>query len=320
MLLSDLDASVRNFQSLKNRIQSLKKKVLGLQEALGIRNSLDIALIIISYNEPYNTLLQIIITYGRDRLVFEKLKKELGFITDIMKIDPEKIKSYYNSLSPSVIATDKNERSRKTFMLHICEKIEDEINRAIVTLESEIKNFDVHKEKETKSDDIEIVENESNDRDAIDKCLLICERFHLVAKQLGENTRNDGKNRIFVIADEYNLQNLLHAVLHIFFDDIRTEEYTPSYAGSSTRMDFLLKQERIVIEIKMASESFKDKKIGEDLILDIAHYKVHPDCGILICLVYDPYEYIRNPSTLEIDLSKLNDELEIIVKIVPKRA
>jgi hypothetical protein len=39
---------------------------------------------------------------------------------------------------------------------------------------------------------------------------------------------------------EYDVQDLLHALLRPWIADIRPEEFTPSYAGSSTRMDFLL--------------------------------------------------------------------------------
>lgn len=41
-------------------------------------------------------------------------------------------------------------------------------------------------------------------------------------------------------SSEYDIQDLLHALLRPGINDIRPEEYTPSYAGSSTRMDFLL--------------------------------------------------------------------------------
>jgi hypothetical protein len=49
--------------------------------------------------------------------------------------------------------------------------------------------------------------------------------------------RHDGRPTLGV-GDEYDVQDLLHALLRLFFDDIRPEERTPSYAGESTRMDF----------------------------------------------------------------------------------
>src|SRR6266851_4668899 len=62
-------------------------------------------------------------------------------------------------------------------------------------------------------------------------------RFHQVAKQLQK--RHAGKDTLRIM-DEYDVQDLLHALLKIDFNDIRAEEWTPSYAGKSARMDFLL--------------------------------------------------------------------------------
>jgi hypothetical protein len=66
---------------------------------------------------------------------------------------------------------------------------------------------------------------------------LLCSRFHEVAKQL--RIRYDGRYTLKV-DDEYDVQDLMHALLRIFFDDVRPEEWTPSYAGKGARMDFSL--------------------------------------------------------------------------------
>jgi hypothetical protein len=57
--------------------------------------------------------------------------------------------------------------------------------------------------------------------------------------------------------------------LRLHFDDIRPEEWTPSYVSSSSRMDFLLKDIKTVIEVKLANDKLKDKKIGEQRIIEI---------------------------------------------------
>lgn len=75
----------------------------------------------------------------------------------------------------------------------------------------------------------------------------ICSRFHLVAKQL--RTGHADRDSL-IVADEYDVQDLLHALLRVHFDDIRPEEWTPSHAGSSSRVDFLLKEEQIIVEVK----------------------------------------------------------------------
>lgn len=44
--------------------------------------------------------------------------------------------------------------------------------------------------------------------------------------------------------DEYDVQDIIHALLKIEFDDIRPEEWGTSYAGSNSRMDFYLKMSK----------------------------------------------------------------------------
>jgi len=142
----------------------------------------------------------------------------------------------------------------------------------------------------------------------------ICERFHLVARQL--RSRREERPTLDV-QDEYDVQDLMHALLHLYFDDIRPEEWTPSYAGKSSRVDFLLKQEQIVVEIKRARPGLAAKEVGSQLIDDIARYESHPDCDALVCFVYDPDGRISNPRGIENDLHRTGDPLHVEVIIRP---
>ena len=126
-------------------------------------------------------------------------------------------------------------------------------------------------------------------------------RFHLVARRLRKRYCNRAP---FIISDEYDVQDLLQSLLTIYFDDIRPEEHTPSYCGRSSRMDFLLKNEKTVIEVKRTRETLKEGDIGTQLIEDINRYKTHPDCETLICFIYDPERLLDNPRGLESDLSR----------------
>jgi len=144
---------------------------------------------------------------------------------------------------------------------------------------------------------------------------LICHKFHTMVRQLRE--RYDDRETLD-IKDEYDVQDLMHTLLRLFFEDIRQEEYSPSYAGGSSRVDFLIKKEKIVIEIKKTRAGLKAKQLGEQLIIDISRYKFHPDCKLLYCFVYDPEGYIKNPRGIENDLSKVHDGLNVKVFITPK--
>lgn len=131
----------------------------------------------------------------------------------------------------------------------------------------------------------------------------ICERFHLVARQL--RSRREGRPTLSV-HDEYDAQDLLHALLFLHFEDVRAEEWSPSYAGKASRLDFLLKPEQIVVEVKKTRERLGAREVGAQLIEDIARYQSHPDCRALVCFVYDPEGIVSNPRGLERDLGRDN--------------
>lgn len=148
-----------------------------------------------------------------------------------------------------------------------------------------------------------------------DKSLVnIFDKFHAVAKQL--RNRYNGRNTLDIV-DEYDVQDLLHALLRLYFEDVRCEEWTPSYAGGSSRMDFLLKEEKTVIEVKKTGKGLSDKELGKQLIEDKEKYKSHPDCKKLVCFTYDPEGRIINPKGIQNDLNRHEHEFEVQVIIKP---
>ncbi|MFI5330949.1 MAG: hypothetical protein ACHQ2F_07925 [Desulfobaccales bacterium] len=156
--------------------------------------------------------------------------------------------------------------------------------------------------------------SKSQEKSAVDRISRICQRFHLIARQL--RSRHEDRPTLDV-QDEYDVQDLFHSLLHIHFDDIRPEEVTPSYAGKSSMMDFLLKNEQIVVEINKTRKGLAAKELGTQLIEDIERYKVHPDCDVLICFVYDPEGIISNPRGIENDLRRAEGDLKVEVLIRP---
>jgi len=149
-------------------------------------------------------------------------------------------------------------------------------------------------------------------QDPLRRALRICERFHAAARQLKTRKRNRPP---LLIEDEYDLQYALLAMLRLEFDDVRPEESTPSYAGSGSRMDILLKDEQIVVETKYVTDRLGDKEIGKQLIEDIAHYGAHSDCKTLVCFVYDPSALLENPAGLTSDLEKTPAKMKVRVLV-----
>lgn len=140
----------------------------------------------------------------------------------------------------------------------------------------------------------------------------IFNKFHKVVRQL--RTRHGGRKTLNV-SDEYDVQDLLHALLVLHFDDVRAEEWTPSYAGGASRMDFLLKDCQTVIEVKKTRQSMTAKDLGEQLIIDKEKYKSHPDCKTLYCFVYDPDGFLGNPVGIKKDLEAGNEDfIRVIIK------
>jgi hypothetical protein len=179
------------------------------------------------------------------------------------------------------------------------------------------KGIDHIEEKEEKIEDRKMnFEFPSNNKDNnVTNLKLIFKNFHKIAKRL--LIRHTGRSTI-KIDDEYDVQDLMAALLEIFFDDIRPEEYTPSYAGKSSRIDFLLEDKKIALEIKKTRESLKGKEIGDELLIDIQRYKSHPSVKKLICFIYDPDGQILNPKGLEKDLMDSGKELNTEVFIIPQ--
>ena len=149
---------------------------------------------------------------------------------------------------------------------------------------------------------------------ALGVLVRLLRRFHLAVQQL---QRRHGGRGSHSVNDEYDVQDLLHAMLKLHFDDVRPEEWTPSYGGRSSRMDFLLKPERIVVEVKMTRDRLRQKQVTQELTIDREHYRAHPDCETLVCFVYDPGNYCPNPAALEADLSRSEGDFRVFVVVAP---
>lgn len=153
-------------------------------------------------------------------------------------------------------------------------------------------------------------------RYGLDDLLRLLLRFHKITQEL-RNRRSDREP--LVIRDEYDVQYILGALLKLYFDDVRVEDYSPSNSGANSRLDFVLKEEKIIIETKMTTENLKVKILGEELLIDIGRYKAYPDCSHLVIFIYDRGDYIINKRGFIADLEKQSTiDMTISVLIVPE--
>jgi hypothetical protein len=145
----------------------------------------------------------------------------------------------------------------------------------------------------------------------------LAERFLYVQREL--KNRYGGRPPL-TFTDEYDDQDLLRAILRVFFDDVRAEEWTPSYAGAASRIDFLLPDVAVAVELKHMRATLDAKKIGDQLIVDVARYSAHQDIRHLVCIVFDHDGLLQNPRGLEEDLARdaSNDGFAVTVVIVDR--
>ena len=153
--------------------------------------------------------------------------------------------------------------------------------------------------------------------DAVKTVLTVAQRLLLVERSLAR--RHDNRPTISV-ADEYDTQDLLRSLLVVFFDDVREETATPEYAGGSTRIDFILPDFQVAIEVKKTRKTMTAKSLADELIIDRDRYAKDERVGHLICLVFDHAGLLANPRGLESDLSRDSSAagLAVTVKIVDR--
>lgn len=154
----------------------------------------------------------------------------------------------------------------------------------------------------------------AREESAADLIETVCSRLPTFIREARK--RYGHRAPLIDVKDEHDLTDLLRAILRMFFADVREEEWTPSYAGGSARMDLLLKIEQIVVEGKRVSAQRSPKTIADELLVDISRYQSHPDCKALVAVIYDPDFVIGNPAGLEADLSAVGDPLPVTALVV----
>ena len=144
---------------------------------------------------------------------------------------------------------------------------------------------------------------------------VVCGRFHAVVRQL----RLRGEHRATLqVEDEVDAQDLLHALLRVQFNDIDTDEWTPSYSSGALRTTLLLDESRLAVIVKKTRPGLTAKDLTDQLRVDAARYRFHGRCATLLCFMYDPDGRIGNPVGFETSLTSVNDSFTVDVLIAPK--
>lgn len=208
-------------------------------------------------------------------------------------VDYEIFNTWYTKIKTLLSAILPSDNEFRCKINDYCHNLPNNVDSIVSILKSIIE----YEEKEIITFQDAAIANKKNNID------ILFKNFHKVVRQLRD--RHDDRSTLDV-EDEYDVQDLLHGMLMFFYDDIRPEEWTPSYAGKASRQDFLIKKEQFVIETKMTRKSLTDKELGDELIIDIARYKTHPDCKQLIVFIYDPEGRVKNPNGFISDIEHTN--------------
>lgn len=144
---------------------------------------------------------------------------------------------------------------------------------------------------------------------------MLCGRFHSVARQL----RLRGEYRATLnVEDEIDVQDLLHALLRVHFDNVDTDEWTPNYSSGAPRTTLLLDDGRFAVIVKKTRPGLNVKDLSDQLQIDIERYRSHGRCSTLLCFMYDPEGRIGNPRGLEASLMSVSKSFVVDLLVAPK--
>lgn len=138
-------------------------------------------------------------------------------------------------------------------------------------------------------------------------------RFHESVVSLAKHPHG---REPFKVIDEWDCQYLFRAILAAQFRDIRSEEWNPSSAGSSSRCEFFLKPYGIMVELKYVRQAGDHKKIKQELLVDLNDYGANPSVQRVVALIYDPSQKLSAAVQLQDDLSCARAGLEEVKVIV----
>ena len=99
----------------------------------------------------------------------------------------------------------------------------------------------------------------------------------------------------FSIRDEYDIQDLSYLVLRSIFKDLEFENPHFKLGGTNSKVDLMIENEGVDIELKMIKDSDKDEKeFIKQLKIDFNDYATWKGLKDLIVFVYDPHNKTTN--------------------------
>jgi len=142
----------------------------------------------------------------------------------------------------------------------------------------------------------------------------VCERISYAAGILNKRQRK-GKLS-FLVEDEYDVQDLLHATLRAFIKHSVQEDPLSKIGGRASRADITIEDLGVLIEIKYVRGPNDQNSIVEQLSQDLILYTKWKPLQTLLFVVYNSDD-LRDPESLEKfnGIQKINNK-EFRLKII----
>jgi hypothetical protein len=139
--------------------------------------------------------------------------------------------------------------------------------------------------------------------------LRLCQRLPYAAKIIGNRSRK-GKTQ-YIIADEYDVQDLLHSIIRCYLKySVQEEPLGKVAAAASSRADIAIQELGTIIELKYVHGPSDQVRLLEDFAKDLVLYTQWPYLKTFIYLIYNSAD-LREPEAFE----KLTGRKEINGKV-----
>jgi hypothetical protein len=141
-------------------------------------------------------------------------------------------------------------------------------------------------------------------RSAVEQALAVAEAFPASAGVLANRQRDRDP---FAIRDEYDVQDLFHALILPSIGDVVPEDPAPKIAGRSSRLDFVSKKARLGFELKHLKSRTDRDRVREEVLLDEGVYQAHPYIETVVVFIFDPLRCIAlsERASFEADLTRV---------------
>jgi ParB/RepB/Spo0J family partition protein len=129
--------------------------------------------------------------------------------------------------------------------------------------------------------------------------------FDLIFSNLREAIIEFEKRTSRKFNNEKELQDFIYSILRCLFISTEFEDPTKKICGTSNRLDFVLRDHNIIIEIKYVRDQVHAKKVSDELAADYLRYLSSEYGNKIINYIYDPGKYITNQDSFRKEIKIL---------------